>query len=118
MITTGGNIKITKSHAKVNVPKWLRGYCKVYNVSKLPITNFTVPQRDGSVKSMKTLSYSVAKKSLGIQFTGDGKSTKTHTDWMEEKANKWTNNLRSKGSLKPQDGWKSLNTQLKSKLEY
>ena len=118
VIATGGNIKISKSHAKVNVPKWMRGYCKAHKISRLPTTNFTVPQRDGSVKTMKTLVYSVAKKSLGIQFTGDGKTTKAHTDWMKEKATKWTTSLRSKGFLKPQDGWKSLNTQLKPKLEY
>ena len=51
-------------------------------------------------------------------FTGDGKTTDEHTDWMAEKGNTWTNKLGSKGFITARDGWKSLNTQLKPKLEY
>ena len=60
----------------------------------------------------------MTKKSLGVMFTGDGKTTNEHTDWMAEKGKTWTDNLRSKGFITPRDGWKSLNTQLKPKLEY
>ena len=51
-------------------------------------------------------------------FTGDGKTTSKHTDWMAKKGKVWTDNLRSKGFITSRDGWKSLNTQLKPKLEY
>lgn len=87
------------------------------NVQHLPVRSFTVPQRDGSIKSIEALNYKVTKKSLGIQFTGDGKTTNKHTKWMEEKKT-WTDNLRNKGFITSQDGWKSLNTQLKLKLEF
>merc|ERR1712051_452618 len=50
-----------------------------------------------------------------IATGGNIKITKSHA---KVKAPKWTTSLRSKGFLKPQDGWKSLNTQLKPKLEY
>ena len=49
---------------------------------------------------------------------GDGDTTTEHTDWMAEKGKTWTTNLRSKGYITARDGWKSLNTQLKPKLEY
>ena len=51
-------------------------------------------------------------------FTGDSKTTKKHTKWMAEKGKKWTDTLRSKGYITRRDGWKSLNTQLKPRLEY
>ena len=76
------------------------------------------PQRDNSVKSIKVLDYKVAKKSLGIKFTGDGDATTEHANLMAEKCKAWTNNLRNKGFITSRDGWKSLNTQLKPKLEY
>ena len=47
---------------------------------RLPNQSFAVPQRDNSVKSIKVLDYKVAKKSLGIMFTGDGDTTTEHTD--------------------------------------
>ena len=51
-------------------------------------------------------------------FTGDGGTTTKHTDWMAEKGKAWNNNPRNKGFIISRDGWKSLNTQLKPKLEY
>ena len=97
---------------------WKNGHCRTRNSRKLLIPTFTIPQRDNSVKSIKVLDYKVAKKSLGVMFTGDGKTTNEHTDWMAEKGKTWTDNLRSKGFITPRDGWKSLNTQPKPKLEY
>ena len=64
---------------------WSKGHFKTKRSNKLPIQSFTVPQHDNSVKSIKVLNYEVAKKSLGVMFTGDGKTTKEHTDWMAEK---------------------------------
>ena len=116
VISTGGNIKITKSHAKVSMPVWTKGHCRTRKLSRLPTRSFTIPQRDKSVKSIKVLDYKVAKKSLGVMFTGDGKTTKEHTKWMAEKGKKWTDTLRSKGYMMLRDGWKSLNTQLKPRL--
>ena len=118
MICTGGNIKISKSHAKVSVPMWDQGRCRPTSVHHLPVKSFTVPQRDGSTKSVQTLSYSIAKKSLGVKFAGDGRTTKDHTKWREEQGKTWTDNLRNKGFITSRDGWKSLNTQLKPKLEF
>ena len=37
---------------------------------------------------------------------------------MAEKGKIWTNNLKTKGFVTARDGWKSLNTQLKPKLEF
>ena len=61
VISTGGNIKIAKSHAKVSIPVWNRGHCKTKKPGRLPTQSFTVPQRDNSVKSIKVLDYKVAK---------------------------------------------------------
>ena len=36
MISTGGNIKIAKSHAKVSIPMWSKGHCKTRHANKLP----------------------------------------------------------------------------------
>ena len=55
------------------------------NPSKLPIRFFMIPQCDNSVESIKIMDYKVAKKLLGVMFTGDGKTTDEHTDWMAEK---------------------------------
>ena len=55
---------------------------------------------------------------LGVKFTGDGKPPKDHIEWMAEKGKTWTNNLKTKGFVTARDGWKSLNTQLKPKLEF
>ena len=79
VICTGGNIKIIKSRAKVSVPMWDRGRCRPKSVHQLPVKSFIVPQRDGSTKSVETLSYSIAKKSLGVKLAGDGRTTKDHT---------------------------------------
>ena len=51
-------------------------------------------------------------------FTGNGKTPKDHTDWMATKGKAWTNNLKTKGFITARDGRKSLNTQLKPKLEF
>ena len=69
VISTGGNIKIAKSHAKVSVPTWSRGHCRVKKSSSLPTKSFTIPQYDKTTKSIKVLDYEVAKKSLGVMFT-------------------------------------------------
>jgi hypothetical protein len=118
VISTGGNIKITKSHAKVSVPIWNRGQCRPRSIRHLPVKSFTIPQRDGTIKSVKTLGYSTAMKSLGVKFAGDGKKPKEHILWKGEQGRTWTNNLRSKSYLTSRDGWKSLNTQLKPKIEF
>ena len=47
-----------------------------------------------STTTTTTTDYKVAKKSLGVMFTGDGKTTTEHTDWMAEKGKKWTDTLR------------------------
>ena len=87
--------------------------CPAHASQVLPI-----PQRDGSIKLIEALSYKVAKKSPGVHFTGDNKPTKEHTEWIEEKGKTWTDKLRNNGFVTSQDGWKSLNTQLKPKLEF
>ena len=81
VISTGGNIKIAKSHAKVSVPKWDRGQSRSKSIKHLPVRSFTIPQRDGAIKSVKILSYSTAMKSLGVKFAGDGENPKDHILW-------------------------------------
>ena len=104
VIFTGGNIKITKSHAKVSVPTWNRGRWKPKIIRHLPVQSFTIPQRDGTTKSVKTLSYSTAMKSLGVKFAGDGKKPKDHTARKEEHGVTWTRNLRNKSFITSRDG--------------
>lgn len=118
VITTGGNIKIVKSHVKVHIPKFSKGRCMNTPIKKLSRQSFTIPQRSGPDRPIKILGYDKAKKSLGVKFTGDGRPPKDHIEWMAEKGKTWTNNLKTKGFVTARDGWKSLNTQLKPKLEF
>ena len=61
VIFAGGNIKIAKCHAKLNVPRFDRGQCNVKDIKRLLIQSFTVPQMSGPGKPIKILNYSKAK---------------------------------------------------------
>ena len=64
VISTGGNIKIVKSHAKLSVTRHVRGQRVTKNIKSLPVQTFTVPQRSGPDKPIEILSYKTGKSLL------------------------------------------------------
>ena len=120
VITTGGEISLKKSFAKIWIPCFNKttGECSWLKKRKLPRAVLKAPQRDGSVEVIEIKETDSAPKFLGLELAFDNGWDKIQLARIRKMGTEWTDKIRKAAYMSVNNNWESSSVQLKPKLEY